>query len=230
MSCALKGITPDPVCCKIGYAEYEIAHETFMPECSPMNPNYRNSPYPIDPVFLERWSPRAFTAEPMPLDTLLTMLEAARWAASSFNHQPWRFVYALRETEHWEKCLNLLIPFNREWTQHASALVFALSRTTVRSPRTGEEGPAPTHSFDTGAACAHMALQALKLGWHVHGIAGVDHERARTDLNIPENVVLEAAFAIGRLGDALQLPETLRSREFPSSRLPLTELIFEGKM
>jgi nitroreductase len=74
-----------------------------------MNLNSRTADYPIDPMLLERWSPRAFSEGPMPLETLLTMLEAARWAASSFNAQPWRFMYALRETPHWERLLGLLV-------------------------------------------------------------------------------------------------------------------------
>jgi nitroreductase len=134
-----------------------------------MNVNGRTAEYPIDPLFLERWSPRAFTGEPIPHETLLTMLEAARWAASSFNAQPWRFIYAIRDTPPWGSLLSLLVPFNQEWAKHASALVFAVSKTRSRSRKTGEEHPLPTHSFDTGAACGFMVLQALKLGWHAHG-------------------------------------------------------------
>ena len=196
----------------------------------PLTTNSRTPTYPIDSIFLERWSPRAFSGEEMPLDTLLTILEAARWAASSFNTQPWRFIFALRDTPHWDTLLSLLVPFNQEWAQHASALVFAASATVSRSPRTGDEHPLPTHSFDTGAACACMALQALRLGWHVHGMAGFDHNRARSTLHIPVDLALEAVFAIGRLGDKMNLPEALQSREAPSDRLPLAQLVFEASM
>ena len=151
-------------------------------------------------------------------------------APSSFNSQPWRFIYSLRNTVHWDKFLGLLVPFNQEWAQHASALVFAVSTTTSRSPRSGEEHPLPTHSFDTGAACACMAFQALKLGWYMHGMVGFDHERARTALNLPVNVAIDAAFAIGGLGDKGLLPEALRTREIPSDRLPIERLVFEGAM
>ena len=160
----------------------------------------------------------------------MTMLEAARWAASSFNSQPWRFIYARRETHSWDRLLSLLVPFNQEWAQHASALVFAASATISHSPRSGAEHPLPTHSLDTGAACACMALQALKLGWHVHGMAGFDHARARVELHIPAHVALEAAFAIGRIGDRSSLPEELQSREVPSDRLPLEQIVFESTM
>jgi len=195
-----------------------------------VNENLRKADYPIDPMFLERWSPRAFTPEPMTQEALLTILEAARWAASSFNAQPWRFIYALRGTPQWDTALGLLVPFNQEWAKHAAALVFAVSKTTSRSPKTGEEQPSPTHSFDTGAACAYMALQALKLGWHAHGMVGFDHERACEALSVPAGMVMEAAFAIGRRGHPAQLDEALRSREKPSDRVPLTELVFDGHM
>ena len=195
-----------------------------------MNVNGRTAEHPIDPLFLERWSPRAFRAEPMPHETLLTMLEAGRWAASSFNAQPWRFVYAFRDTPHWDSFLSLLVPFNQDWAKQASALIFAVSKTTSRSPKTGEEHPSPTHSFDTGAACGFMVLQALKLGWHAHGMVGFDHERARVTLSVPKDFVVEAAFAIGRLGDASRLPEALQSREKPSDRHSLNQLAFEGHM
>ena len=94
----------------------------------------------------------------------------------------------------------------------------------------GEEHPSPTHFLDTGAACAYMALQALKLGWHAHGMVGFDHERACEALSVPAGLVVEAAFAIGRRGHPSQLDEALRSREKPSDRLPLSELAFEGHM
>jgi nitroreductase len=195
-----------------------------------VNVNGRIAEYSIDPLFLERWSPRAFTAEPMARETLLTMLEAARWAASSFNAQPWRFIYALRETPQWHSLLGLLIPFNQAWAKQASALVLAVSKTTSRSPRTGEEHLSLTHSFDAGAACAYMVLQAHKLGWHAHGMVGFDHERAREVLSVPDGFALEAVFAIGRLGNPSSLEEALQTREKPSDRLPLAQLVFEGHM
>jgi len=192
--------------------------------------NHRVSEYPIDPIFLERWSPRAFTGEFMTQETLFTILEAARWAASSYNSQSWRFVYALRDTERWTTFVDLLVPFNQEWAKNASALVFAASKTTSRSPHTGKEYPSPTHSFDTGAACAYMMLQALKLGWHTHGIVGFDSERARNTLLVTDGLALEDAFAIGRRGEASQLSQHLESKEHPSSRMPLKEIAFEGHM
>jgi nitroreductase len=194
-----------------------------------MTVNGRTAHHPIDPMFLERWSPRAFTSETMTRETLLTILEAARWAASSSNAQPWRFVYALRDTEQWDKLFGLLVPFNQGWVKHASALVFAVSLTKSLS-QGGEEKPLPTHSFDTGTACGYLALQALKMGWHAHGMYGIDHERAPSILHVPEGAKVEAAFAIGKLGDKSSLPKELQERETPSDRLPLEQIAFNGEM
>src|ERR1700749_4360353 len=110
--------------------------------------NARESQYPIDKVFLDRWSPRAFTNETMPEADLLTMIEAAHWAPSASNNQPWRYLYALRGSDHWDKLFNVLIEFNQGWVKSAAALLFVISR-----PHTGELGaddqrPIYSHSFD----------------------------------------------------------------------------------
>ncbi len=190
--------------------------------------NGRVPQHPIQPIFLERWSPRAFTGESVPKEDLLTMLEAARWAASSYNSQPWRFVYALRGTADWERFLQLLVPFNQTWAKDAAALVFFVSNSTMRSPRSGKEVPSPTHSFDTGTASGCFALQAAFMGWHTHGMVGFDAERAFAELGVPKGYHIEAVFAVGKRADPARLPEELRAREAPSDRKPLSELAFEG--
>ena len=190
--------------------------------------NSRTADYEIDPLFLERWSPRAFTGEAIAEADLMTMLEAARWAASSYNSQPWRFVYARRETPHWERFLELLVPFNRSWAKDASALVFFVSNSVMRPPGADKDVPSSTHSFDTGTSSGNFALQATRMGWHVHGMVGFDKERAFAELDVPKGYAVEAVFAVGRLGDPSHLPERLRGREAPSPRRPLAELAFEG--
>jgi nitroreductase len=190
--------------------------------------NGRTATFPIDPMFLDRWSPRAFTAEPMAEADLLTMLEAARWAASSQNAQPWRFVYALRGTPHWDKFLGLLLPANQSWAKGASALVFLISRAFMQAPGSDKQTPSLTHSLDAGTASGFFALQAHKMGWYTHGMAGIDRARAVTELGVPPGYVVEAAYAVGKRGDPATLPEQLRAREQPSQRLPLSELAFEG--
>lgn len=190
--------------------------------------NSRTADYPIDPMFLERWSPRAFTGEAISETDLLTMLEAARWAASSYNAQPWRFVYARRGTPHWDKFLGLLVPHNQSWAKEAAALVILISRSSMRLPGADKDVPSPTHSLDAGTASGYFALQAHKMGWFTHGMVGFDKDRAFADLNVPEGHTVEAAYAVGRLGDPSKLPEALQAREHPSARLPLTQIAFEG--
>jgi len=190
--------------------------------------NQRKPDYPIHEMFLNRWSPRAFTGEPITQEELLTMLEAARWAASSYNSQPWRFIFALRDTPAWERFLNLLVPFNQSWAKESSALVFLVSKSTMRSPRSGNEVPSPTHSFDAGTASGYFALQASLMGWYMHGMVGFDANRAFDDLSIPKGHKVEAVYAVGRKADPAGLPEELRARELPSDRRSLEELAFEG--
>lgn len=188
----------------------------------------RSTEHRIDPDMLARWSPRAFSTEIMPEADLLTVLEAARWAPSAFNAQPWHFIYARRDSAAWDGFVDLLNPFNQAWAQHASALVFIASNLT-RADSKGERLPVRSHAFDAGAAWGLMALQATKLGWHAHAMAGFDHDRAMAALGVPEDWRLEVAVAIGRRGEATSLPEGLREREVPSPRKPLAEIATEGR-
>jgi nitroreductase len=190
--------------------------------------NSRTTEYPIDPLFLQRWSPRAFTGAPISEYELLTLLEAARWAPSSYNSQPWRFIYARRDTEHWPKLLGLLTEYNRSWAHAASALVIVVSKTTLLPRGADKEIPSWSHSFDTGAAWAHLALQAARSGWAAHGMVGFDRERAIAELGVPDGYRVEAAIAIGKQGDKSLLPEALQAREAPSDRLPLAQIAGEG--
>ncbi|WP_442109105.1 nitroreductase family protein [Pseudomonas sp. NUPR-001] len=193
-----------------------------------MSANPRVADHAIDDQFIQRWSPRAFTAEPISEATLLSFLEAARWAPSAYNSQPWRFLYARRDTPNWQRYLGLLNEFNRSWAQHASALVIVISKTTFAAPGSSEEKPALWHTFDTGSAWGHLALQASISGWHTHGMAGFDQELTRKALKIPEGYDLHAVVAVGKLGDKASLAEALQAREMPSPRRPLSELAAEG--
>ena len=190
-------------------------------------PQSRSSEYPIDPQFTERWSPRAFTGETIAEETLLSFFEAARWAPSSFNSQPWRFLYARRDTPHWPRYVGLLSEFNRGWAQHASALVIVLSKTTITAA-SGNQRPAPFHGFDSGAAWACLALQASLSGWHAHGLGGFDKALTRESLGVPEGFEVQIAVAIGKRAAKTHLPEDLQAREAPSPRQPLAELVGEG--
>lgn len=183
----------------------------------------------ILPVILNRWSPRAFQPEEIDPKDLQVFLDAGRWAPSAYNIQPWRFVYARRNTPDWDRFLSWLIPFNRSWAENASAIIYIVSRTITISGRTGEPSPVPTHAFDAGAASVLIQLQASQAGWAVHPISGFDHDLAQAGLELPEDYQVHAALVIGRQADAAALPEGLRQREQPSDRLPLEKVAFEGR-
>ncbi|WP_282608297.1 nitroreductase family protein [Pelagibius sp. Alg239-R121] len=189
---------------------------------------HRKTDLPIDPIFLKRWSPRAFDSSPMPEPDLLTLIEAARWAPSAFNVQPWRFLYALRGDAQWQNFLELLDSFNIGWAQNASALVFLLSDRLMFADEPGKAKPSRCHSFDAGAAWAQLALQATRMGYQAHGMAGIDYDLSRIRLQVPERYRIEIAIAVGRRADAAALPAELQEREFPSPRRPIDELAFAG--
>lgn len=189
--------------------------------------NSRESQYPIDPIFLDRWSPRAFTGEVIAESDLLTILDAAHWAPSSSNQQPWRFVYTLQGTDDWDKFVDLLVESNQEWAKNASALIFVVSRDFNGDLSEGRKSY--THSFDAGAAWGHLAMQAKLSGFYAHGMGGIKHDQIRETFAIPEGYRVEAGVAVGRLADKSVLPERYRDREFPSQRKPLSDVAFRGK-
>ncbi len=190
--------------------------------------NSRHSDHPIDKLFLERWSPRAFTGEEMNEADLMTLLEAARWAPSSYNSQPWRFIYARRGTPHFAKFLDLLVEFNQSWAKNASVLIILVSNSTMIPPGKDVPVPSHSHSMDAGAAWQSLALQASISGWQAHGMVGFDKERAFAELGLPQGYRVEQAIAIGRRADRSTLPEGMAAREQPNDRLPLSQIAMEG--
>lgn len=188
----------------------------------------RSSEHAVDPLFLHRWSPRAYDGKPLTEQEILTILEAASWAPSAFNAQPWRFVYALKGTPEFDRLLGLLVAFNQSWAKDAGALVFIVSKTHGTPPGATEEFPIYSHSFDAGAAWGLMSLQAQLLGLHAHGMTGLDFDKAPEVLGLPAGYRVEAAAAIGAIGDKANLPEALREREVPSDRRPISETAFKG--
>ena len=188
----------------------------------------RQSDHPVHPLFLDRWSPRAFDGSDIPDQDLHTIFEAARWAPSAFNSQPWRFLYAKRGDANWERFLSLLIPWNQGWAHSASVLIYILSDTLPMVDKAGAPATSHSHSFDAGAAWACLALQATEMGYHAHGMSGIEFDRARASLEVPERFRIEAAAVIGRIGDPATLDEKTRAREMPSARKPLSEFVFAG--
>ena len=172
--------------------------------------------------FLQRWSPRTLSGEALTRDELETLIEAARWAPSCFNAQPWRFAYSLAGTPGFEALFATLVEGNQAWANRAGALVAVISRTEYE--RNGK--PAPTHSFDVGAAWMSLALQAQHMGLVSHGMQGFDADAARDVLKVPSVYDLPALIAVGRPGDIDKLPEAYREREVPSLRKPLHEILF----
>jgi nitroreductase len=188
----------------------------------------RHPEHTIDPLFHERWSPRAFSPEEIPAETLMGLFEAARWAPSAMNAQPWRFVFARRGAAAFERFVSALAPANQVWASKAAALVALVSQELLSVA--GSEGPvrSASHSFDAGAAWAQLALQAHLWGWSTHAIGGFDQEKARQVLAIPVNHRVEVFVAVGRRGDPSSLPDWAKAREQPNDRKPLVELVRDG--
>ncbi|MFB6100157.1 MAG: nitroreductase family protein [Candidatus Nanohalobium sp.] len=181
----------------------------------------RDPEYDIDPLFVNRWSPRALEKD-MSEGDLMALFEAARWAPSSYNNQSWRFIYATHEDEEFESFANLLSDFNREWAGEAYALIMVVSKTTF--DHNGEESI--THSFDTGAAWENLALEASRRDLVAHGMQGFDYGKAREELDVPEGFEVEAMVAVGSKGDESELPEDFRVE--PNGRKEMDEIVSKG--
>lgn len=185
---------------------------------------HRKVEHEIAPLILKRWSPRAMSGEDIENDVLMSLFEAAKWAPSSYNEQPWRFLYATRDTDNWPLFFNLLTEFNQQWTKNASVLILVLSRKNF----TYNDNPNINHSFDSGAAWQNIALEASERRLVAHGMAGFDSQKAREVLNAPDSYSIEAMIAIGKPGKKEDLPEAMQAGEEPSNRKKITEIVKEG--
>jgi nitroreductase len=185
---------------------------------------HRQPDHDIAPLFVNRWSPRAMSGEELSETELMPLFEAARWAPSSYNNQPWRFLFARRNTPHWPVFFDLLIEGNQRWAMNAAALVVIVSSTRLER----DDSFARTHTFDAGAAWENLALQATASGLVVHGMQGFDYDKAKQVLGVPDGFEVEAMVAIGKPGRIEDLSERLQAREVPSPRKSLAEIVFEG--
>lgn len=170
----------------------------------------------VDAQFVERWSPRAFHKAPMKPEHLAAVIEAARWSPSCYNDQPWRFYTSNDHT--FDEYLNLLVEANRAWAKNASVLGFMVAKRRFRHNDKENQ-----HAlYDCGAAWMAMTLQANKLGYHTHGMAGIDYDSVYSffGLSRDEHTVI-AAFAIGLMDDRANLSDEQREKEKPNGRLPL---------
>ncbi len=188
----------------------------------------RQADHPIAPQFLDRWSARALRPEVSEAE-LMSCLEAARWAPSTSNTQPWRYVVARSDEAGFAGILAGLVPFNQDWAKHAGALVVACSLLeSVATPEYPAK-PLPGSAFDAGAAWMSFALQAHALGLVAHAMGGFDRAALTATLAMPASVRIDCVIALGRPGDPASLSEALRGREHPNERRPLAELVMRGR-
>ena len=185
------------------------------------------SDFPVHELIRERWSPRAFADKPVPQDVLRSIFEAARWAPSSNNEQPWAYIVATKEhKENFEKMLSVLVEFNAGWAKSASVVALAVARLTFAKNNT----PNRNAQYDTGAASALLSMEATAHGLAVHQMAGFDPEKARQVFGIPPGWEPIAALAIGYQGDPASLPPPLKDREIaPRTRKPIAEFVMAGQ-
>lgn len=181
--------------------------------------------FPIHDLLRRRWSSRAYDERPVEREKLQSLFEAARWAPSCFNAQPWRFVVATKEhPADYERLLNCLVEGNRKWAHRAPVLVLSVAKLTF------DDGSPNRHAWhDVGLAAGHLVLQAAALGLQAHQMAGFDQEKARKDLAIPEGYDPVAMITIGYFGDVNLLSDSARQKELgPRSRRPAGDSVFGG--
>lgn len=183
-----------------------------------------DNPHSVLDLIVRRRSLRAYSDAPLTATQINTLFEAARWAPSSVNEQPWQYIYAVRGDDLWDGIFNTLNEGNRTWAKEAPLLVVSLARTTfLRNGR-----PNPSAMYDLGGANAILSLQATAMGLNVHQMGGYDHAGLRQVLRVPSGVELGVVMAIGFPGDADQLPEPLRERErMPRVRRPVSDFVMD---
>lgn len=184
----------------------------------------RVAAHPIDPMFTARWSPRAMNGKALSKAELMSLLEAARWAPSASNLQPWRYVYGIHGTPAFQGLFDTLAPGNQGWCKRAGALILLTTQTLQADGK-----PIRTHSFDAGAAWMSIALQGSKMGLVIHGMIGFDFEKAAKAVALPANMAVEAMIAVGYPGNKEELDEPYRGREAPNPRNPIESMICEGR-
>lgn len=186
-----------------------------------------NTDYPIAEILKRRWSPVSISNRSIDPEKLCQVLEAARWAASSFNEQPWSFIVATQDNPlEFDRLLSCLAEGNQEWARNAPVLMLSVAK--LYFERNGSNNPHALH--DVGAAEANLAVQATELGLVIHQMAGFDGAKARELYSIPEGYEPVTAIALGYLGNPDQLSEQLHQRELaPRTRKPLNTFVFSGR-
>src|SRR5271155_4361797 len=182
--------------------------------------------FPVHDLIRHRWSPRAFANKPVEPAVLASLFEAARWAPSSSNEQPWAYIVATKDNaEEFAKMTSVLVEFNANWAKHAPVLALAVSHLAFAKNGT----PNRNAQYDTGAATALLSVEATARGLFVHQMAGFDPDKARQVFGIPASWEAIAALAIGYPGEPDALPQPLKDREIaPRERKPLSEFVMSG--
>lgn len=181
---------------------------------------------PIHELIAGRWSPRAYSAQPVSRDALRAVVEAARWAPSGYNLQPWRFIVFDRSTDEaaFKRAFATLVPFNQQWNAPAPVLIAATAQTLNAKGEVNR-----TAQYDTGAAAMALVLQAHALGLAAHQMSGFDVQAFRTEFAIPNDVDVLAIISIGHYGDVDKLEPVLREREKAErTRSAVGEVVYEA--
>ncbi len=184
----------------------------------------RTADHPVLPLILGRWSPRAFAATPVPQSDLDACLEAARWAPSAYNDQPWHFVYGTTEAEK-APFIDAMVDFNQSWAKTAPVLLALCARKNLERDGT----PNRHFTFDCGAAWALLAIEARQRGYYTHAMAGYDPDKAAANLGVPDSHEIITIIALGRRGDKAILPDYMQAMEQPSTRKPVPEIASRGR-
>jgi nitroreductase len=181
---------------------------------------------PIHDLIRHRWSPRAFDPRPVEPEKLRGLFEAARWAPSSYNAQPWYFIVGTKDDpENYNRVLDTFVEFNQGWAKQAPVLALSVAKLTF------DDGKPNRHAFhDVGQAAANLTIQAEALGLSVHQMAGIEPEKARKLFHIPADYEAVAGIALGYAGDPASLGDEMRKRELaPRQRKPLDSFVFTGE-
>jgi nitroreductase len=183
--------------------------------------------HPIHELLAARWSPYAFDGRPVSEADLRSLFEAARWAASSYNEQPWGYIVATKDDpEQFRKVLSCLVEGNQAWAKDVPVL--ALGIVSLRFARNNKENRAAVH--DLGLAAGNLLVEATARGLCVHQMIGILPDKVREEFSIPEGWEAWTGLAIGYLGDINALPDNLKQRDLaPRERKPLDQFVFSGK-
>lgn len=185
-----------------------------------------NNRYPLNDFTRKRWSPRAFSQQPLAVEKLQSLFEAARWSASAMNEQPWRFILGIKPDESWNKILETLVEGNSIWAKEAPVLIIAIGKTNYSH----DDSDNSVFSYDVGQSVANLAIEAMNQGLYIHQMAGFSAVKAKENFLIPDGFQPITVIAAGYLGNAESLPENLKKRELiKRERKDFSQFVFSSR-